>query len=141
MRAWTRTRAKTRATTWTKATLFPLALLLAAPLGTAAQETHVIDRTELEGVTAEATADEEAKRSAIRSVLQRPEVRQTARAHGIDLTRAEDAAATLEGEELDRAYRQTLDVREALAGGDDTIVISATTLIIALLVLIILLVA
>lgn len=141
MRAWTRTWTRTWTKTWTKAALLPLALLLAVPVGAAAQEAHVIDRTELEGVTAEATADEEAKRSAIRSVLQRPEVRRTARTHGIDLTRAEDAAATLEGEELDRAYQKTLDVREALAGGDDAIVISATTLIIALLVLIILLVA
>lgn len=125
------------------APVLALALVLAVPAGSAAQEaqTHVIDRAELEAATDERAGAEEAKRDAIRSLLQHPEVRETADRHGIDLTRAEDAAATLEGEDLDRAYSQSLDVREALAGGADTIVISATTLIIALLVLIILLVA
>lgn len=126
---------------WTKAATMLLALVLAAPAGVAAQQAHVVDRAELEEATSAEAEAEEAKRSAIRSVLRHPEVRETARGHGIDLTRAEDAAATLEGNELDRAYRQSIDLREALAGGNDTIVISATTLIIALLVLLILLVA
>lgn len=126
---------------WQTTAVLALALVLAVPAGTAAQQSHVIDRAELEAATGAEAAAEQAKRSAIRSVLQRPEVRDAARAHGIDLARAEDAAATLEGEELDRAYRRSVDLREALAGGDDTIVISATTLIIALLVLVIILVA
>ena len=116
------------------------ALLFVAP-ALQAQEAHVVDRAELEAATEGSAETETARREAIRSLLQRPEVRETADRYGIDLTRARDAAATLEGEDLDRVYRQTLDVREALAGGDSTIVISATTLIIALLVLIILLVA
>ena len=122
------------------------AMLFAAPALQAqeaqqAREDHVVDRAELETATEGSAETETARREAIRSLLQRPEVRTTAERYGIDLTRVEDAAATLEGEELDRVYRQSVDVREALAGGDSTIVISATTLIFALLVLIIILVS
>lgn len=74
-------------------------------------------------------------------MLEREEVRCVAAEHGLDLTRAEDAVATLEGRGLERVAAQAERVDEALAGGDTTIVIGTTTLIIALLVLIIILVS
>ena len=123
--------------------VFALAGLLllgaAAPVG--AQETHVVERGELERATAAADRSDQARRQAIRSVLERDEVRSVAETHGIDLVRAKDAVATLDGSGLKRVAAQAERVDEALAGGDTTIVIGTTTLIIALLVLIIILVA
>lgn len=111
-------------------------VVLAGSAGLAAQEHHVVDRAELERATAERTDGEEARRQAIRSVLERPEVRSAAEAHGIEITRAADAVGTLEGESLARVLDQARQVEKALAGGDSTIVISTTAVIIILLVLI-----
>lgn len=120
---------------------FATVLLLGAPTALAAQDGHAVSRSEMERTTAESDAADEARRAAIRSVLDREEVRETAEAHGIDLVRAEDAVATLHGKALARVLAQARRVDAALAGGDETLVISATTLIIALLVLIVILVA
>ena len=117
------------------------ALLLGTPAVLVAQDGHAVDRTEIERAMAAGDAADQARRAAIRSVLDREAVRVTAEAHGIDLVRAKDAVSTLEGDALARTAAQAERVDEALAGGDDVIVISATTLIIALLVLIIILVA
>lgn len=111
-------------------------LSLAGSADLAAQDAHVVDRAELERATAERTAHEEARRQAIRSVLESPEVGETAEAHGIEVTKAKDAVATLQGESLARVYEQALEVQAALAGGDTTIVLSSTALIIILLLLI-----
>jgi hypothetical protein len=109
--------------------------------GLIGQESHVVDRAELDRATAERTVAEDARRDAIRSVLQRPEVRSTAETHGLDITRAEDAVATLEGEALAGAFAQAQRIDKALAGGADAVVISTTTLIIVLLIVLILVVA
>lgn len=116
-------------------------LLAGAPALLAAQEGHAVERAEIERTMAEDEATDDARRAAIRSVLERDEVEETADAHGIDLVRAEDAVSTLEGGTLARVFAQAKRVDEALAGGDTTLVISVTTVIIALLVLIIILVA
>ena len=116
-------------------------LLFGTPAAAAAQEDHAVDRTEIERAMAADDAVDEARRAAVRSVLDREAVQAAAGAHGIDLVRAKDAVSTLDGTALAEVAAQAERVDEALAGGDDTIVISATTLIIALLVLIIILVA
>lgn len=116
-------------------------LLVGTPGLLSAQEGHAVDRGDVERAMAEGDATDEARREAIRSVLDRDEVREEAEARGVDLVRAKDAVATLDDGPLARLYAQAQRVDEALAGGDSTIVISATTLIIALLVLIIILVA
>lgn len=129
-------------TRFVSAGLAAAALLLAGsavPLG--AQEGHVVGRSEVERATAEADRSEAAQRAAIRSVLDREEVRSAAEASGIDLVEAREAVATLEGDELDRVATRASELDRALAGGDGTVVIGTTTLIIALLVLIIILVA
>lgn len=118
-----------------------LVVSLVTATGLVSQESHVVDRTDLDRATAERTVAEDARRDAIRSVLQRPEVRRTAEMHGLDITRAEDAVATLEGEALAGAFAQAQRIDKALAGGADAVVISTTTLIIALLIVLILVVA
>lgn len=118
-----------------------LVVSLVTASGLIGQESHVVDRAELDRATAERTVAEDARRDAIRSILQRPEVRSVAETHGLDITRAEDAVATLEGEALAGAFQQAQRIDEALAGGADAVVISTTTLIIALLIVLILVVA
>ena len=130
--------------TWTVGTLLLLAAA-AAPLG--AQEAgdapgaHAVAPEEVRDVVAEQADAAEADREAVRAVLDRPEVEEVARTHGLDLTRARDGVATLEGEELSLVAERARQLDEVLAGGADTVVISTTTIIIALLVLIIILVA
>lgn len=130
----------------TRHTVVIALLTLATSAGGAAldaQESadHVVDRQELEAATAEATTPSEARREAIRSVLERSEVQEVAEDHGVDLERVTSAVAALGGDELRRVHAQAEKVEVALAGGDDTIVISATTVIIILLVLILIAVA
>lgn len=122
--------------------LAALALLLAgSAVPLVAQEAHVMGRSQLERATVEADRTEAAQRAAIRSVLDREEVRSAAEASGIDLVEAREAVAALEGDELDRVAARAGAVDRALAGGHGTVVIGTTALIIALLVLIIILVA
>lgn len=130
-------------TTWTVGALAVL-MLAAHPLAAQqaeAPDRHVVDREEAWEAMAERAERAEEQREMVRSVLDQPEVERTAESHGFDLTRAEDAVSTLEGEELRQVARQADRLDEALTGGNDAIVISTTTLIIALLVLIIILVA
>lgn len=127
-------------TTWTAGALTAL-LLAAAPLAaqqTDAQDRHVVDREEAWAAMAERA---EEQREMVRSVLDRPEVERTAEAHGLDLTRAQDAVSTLDGEELQQVAQRAERLDAALTGGNNTVVISTTTIIIALLVLIIILVS
>lgn len=130
-------------TTWTAGVLTAL-LLAAAPLAaqqTDAQDRHVVDREEAWAAMAERADGAEEQREMVRSVLDRPEVERTAEAHGLDLTRAQDAVSTLDGEELQQVAQRAERLDAALTGGNSTVVISTTTIIIALLVLIIILVS
>lgn len=137
--------------TWMAGTL---ALLAAAAAPLAAQEAeeardagddasaaHAVTEEAVWDVVAEKADAAASEREAIRAVLDRPEVEDVARSRGIDLARARDGVATLEGEELSLVAERARQLEEGLVGGDDTIVISTTTIIIALLVLIIILVA
>lgn len=133
---------------WTRVreTLGMVALLtiVAAPLQAQEAEPepgHAVDGETLWGEVSGKAERAEANRQMIRALLDRPEVESVAATHGIDLERARDGVATLEGEELRTVTERAQQLQADLAGGDDTIVISTTTLIIALLVLIIILVA
>lgn len=116
-------------------------VLIGSPAALSGQEAHAVERDELERTMVDSDRSADERRSAIRSVLDHEAVRRTAEEHGVDLVRAKDAVATLEGEALARVATQAERVDRALAGGDSTVVIGTTTLIIALLVLIIILVA
>ena len=86
-----------------------------------------------EALARNTTRDQEA-RGTIRSLLQRPEVRELAAGHGLDLRRAEAAVGTLEGAELQTLAAQAGQADAALVGGDRTVRIG---LVAALLILII----
>ncbi|MGH7551389.1 MAG: hypothetical protein ACREK3_11705 [Gemmatimonadota bacterium] len=89
------------------------------------------------GPAASIADSDEARRQTVLAVLEKPEVRNTARAAGIDLDGVATGIERLEGEPLARAARQAeeLDRRLAIDG-----TISSTTLIILLVVTVLLIV-
>ena len=115
-----------------------LAVLLAAFLvAPAAQaQTHVIGKSALSQAVQQQVAQEQADRDAIRTLLQRAEVRQIAAQAGLSLEKAEAAVSTLNGGDLRDLASQARQVQNDLAGGASTVVISTTTIIIVLLIVI-----
>ena len=111
-----------------------LAALLVAPAAQA--QTHVIAKSALSEAVQERVSQDQADRDAIRSLLQRSEVRQIATQAGVSLEKAEAAVSTLGGQDLRDLASQARQVQNDLAGGASTIVISTTTIIIVLLIII-----
>jgi cell division protein FtsL len=103
---------------------------------TAGAQDHVISRSALDKAVQQRVSQEQADREAIRSLLQRSEVREIAAKAGLSLDRAQAAASTLQGKDLEQAAQQARQVENDLAGGASTIVISTTTIIIVLLLVI-----
>lgn len=111
-----------------------LAVLVMAPA--AGAQDHVIGKSALDKAVQQRVSQEQADRAAIRSLLQRSEVREIAAKAGLSLDKAQAAVSTLEGQELYQAAQQASQIQNDLAGGASTIVISTTTIIIVLLLVI-----
>jgi hypothetical protein len=111
-----------------------LAVLVMAPAAHA--QSNVIDRSILDMAVQERVARDQADRDAIRTLLQRTEVREVAGQAGISLDRAAAAVSTLQGDDLRTIAGQARQIDNNLAGGA-SIVISTTTIIIVLLLVII----
>ena len=118
-------------------TTFLFVMLLAATPALA-QEAHVVGEAELHQAVVNQADAEAQQREAIRSLLQRQEVRDLAENHGLDIVKAENAVSMLQGPDLARVAAQASQVNMQLAGGADQIIIGTTTLIIILLIIIIL---
>ncbi len=116
-----------------------LAVLFMAP-AVGAQD-HVIGQSALDKAVQQRVSQDQADRAAIRSLLQRSEVRDIAAKAGISLDKAQAAVSTLSGTDLQQAAQQARQVQNDLAGGASTVVISTTTIIIVLLLIILLVVA
>lgn len=115
-----------------------LAALLVAPAAQA--QTHVIAKSALSQAVQQQVSQDQADRTAIVSLLQRPEVRQIASQAGLSLEKAEAAVSTLNGQDLRDLASQARQVQNDLAGGASTVVISTTTIIIVLLIIVLLVV-
>jgi hypothetical protein len=111
-----------------------LSLLIMAPVAQA--QTHVIGKSALEAAVQQRVSQDQVDRQAIRSLLQREDVRQVALRSGLSLEKAEAAVGTLQGEDLRQLASQARQVQNDLAGGASTVVISTTTIIIVLLLVI-----
>lgn len=118
-----------------------LGALLAVAGPAAAQQAHVVSTRQIDRTVRRASTPAAADRAALRRLLARPETKRLADRYGLDLQRARDAVATLDGPELAELGQRARRIDAGLAGGASTIVISSTTIIIALLVLVIILVA
>jgi hypothetical protein len=106
-----------------------------------AQSQHAATPAAIEAALQEHASSRAADRADVVRLLQHPDVRATAERVGIDLGRAHDAVAMVEGEDLRLLAEQSRQVEQALVGGQSTITISTTMIIIGLLVLILLVVA
>lgn len=111
-----------------------------APTGFLQAQEHVTSDADLRSAVAERTDREAADRAVLERLLDREEVREIAGDADLDLERAKDAVAQLDGEELGRLASMARDAEDALAGGQTTITITSTAIIIALLVIILLIV-
>jgi hypothetical protein len=119
------------------AALFVSLVLLVSPA--LAQQNHVVDPTAIDETLSQHVAGEDADREVVQRFLERDDVRAIAANAQVDLSRAQAAVRTLEGDDLVRLASLTREVEAGLAGGD--IQVSTTTIIIGLLVLILLIVA
>jgi hypothetical protein len=112
-----------------------LALTLCASSAAWAQQTHVINKSALDQAVQQRVSQDQADRDAIRSLLQRSEVKDIAARSGLSLEKAQAAVGSLQGDDLREVAGQARAVNQQLAGGASTIVISTTTIIIILLVI------
>ena len=117
-----------------------LAMILVAPAGGWAQQTHVINKSTLEEAVQRRVSEDQADRETLRAFLKNPMVTSVAGRAGLPLDRANVAVSALQGEQLRQAARQARAVNQDLAGGA-TVTITTTTIIIILLVVILLIVA
>src|SRR5262249_15150766 len=102
---------------------------------------HIVAPGQVAATMADRAAAQDADRAAVRDALARPEVRRVAETMGIDLTRVNDAVATMSDADLERASASARQVNQQLVGGASTVVISTTTIIIALLIVILIIIA
>lgn len=105
-----------------------------------AQSSHAAPLTALEAAVQNHVASAAADREAVARLLARPEVQKIAGEAGIDMRRATQAAATLDGAQLTELASQARQMEQSLAGGQ-SVTVSTTLIIIALLVLILIIVA
>jgi hypothetical protein len=112
-------------------------LLLAASPSWAQQ--HVISGADLEQAMIDKAAADAASRDLVRSVLDHDAARNLAERMSLDLTRAERAVATLEGEELAALAATAQAVDTELSGEAQYVTISVTALL--LIIIIVLLIA
>jgi hypothetical protein len=106
-----------------------------------AQASHAAPQSALDAAVQDHAAASEADRETVLRLLERPDVQAIAGDLGLDLRRAQDAVATLDGQQLTDLAAQARQTEQALAGGQSRVVISTTMIIIALLVLILIIVA
>ena len=104
----------------------------------AQQVRPAVDRAAVEEALALKVASENTSRAAIRTLLQRDEVRRMAGELGLEVRRAESAVATLQGADLQRVAQQAAVANDLLAGGAQTIQISVVTLLLIIIIIILL---
>jgi hypothetical protein len=101
-----------------------------------AQESHSAPQAALDAALQEHVDASAADRDAVLRLLQRDEVKEVAGKAGLDVRRATEAVATLDGQALADVVAQARQVEQALAGGQSTVTISTTLIIIGLLIII-----
>lgn len=111
-----------------------LAVLVMAPAASA--QSNVINKSALDKAVQERVSRDQADREAIRTLLQREEVRDVAGKAGLSLDKALAAVSTLDGDQLQELADQSRQIDNQLSGGASTVVISTTTIIIVLLLVI-----
>lgn len=110
-------------------------LLVGSAEGSAQQQSRIAGPDELNAAVVDRADAVEQERARLRALLARPEVRDVARAHGLDLEKAQGAVGTLSTAELQQISPLVQGVTAQIGGGG-VITITTTTLIIILLLII-----
>jgi hypothetical protein len=116
-----------------------LCLLFVSP-GVRAQQPNIVDPSALDQALAEKAHDTAAKRQTVLTALRHAPVKEVAKSLGLELTRAEAAVSTLDGQMLDQLTLQAQEVNEALEGGQ-TVRLNILWIILGLLIVILIIVA
>jgi hypothetical protein len=124
----------------TPTTILAILLVLVTAVPRAHAQSATASQAVLDVAVQQHVASTEAERSAVLRVLAQPEVKAVAGRVGVDVTKAEQAVSTLDGEELHALSAQAAQVEQSLAG-QGNVTISTTMIIIALLVIILIIVA
>ena len=122
-----------------KALVVFLCLGVVSP-GVRAQQPNVVDPSALDQALAEKAQDTAAKRQTVLTALRHAPVKEVAKSLGLELTRAEAAVNTLDGQTLDQLTLQAQEVNEALEGGQ-TVRLNILWIILGLLIVILIIVA
>jgi hypothetical protein len=122
-----------------KALVVFLCLGVVSP-GVRAQQPNVVDPSALDQALAEKAQDTAAKRQTVLTALRHAPVKEVAKSLGLELTRAEAAVNTLDGQTLDQLTLQAQEVNEALEGGQ-TVRLNVLWIILGLLIVILIIVA
>ncbi len=115
-----------------------MALAAAAAPARAADAGAVVDRAAIDQALASRAQSEKSSREAIKSLLERDDVRAMAGEMGLDIRRAEGAVASLQGDELQQAARQATAASDLLVGGSGTIQLSLVSLLLIIIIVILL---
>ena len=126
-----------------------LSILMAAPRiqasspgpGQSEAPAHIAGQPVLDAAVQDHARATDRDRETVRLFLQRSDVSAMAGKYGIDIRRAESAAAAMDASEVANIAAQARAANETLAGGQGSVTISTTAIIIGLLVLILLIVA
>ena len=118
--------------------VLPLVLTTVMSSNAFAQQRHIVDAAAMANAVTQHAAEQEAKRSAVRDALARPQVKEIAATAGMDVDRLLASVSVLNDQDLDRAAASASQVNDALAGGASVVVISTTTIIIVLLLILLL---
>jgi hypothetical protein len=116
-----------------------LCLLFVSP-GVRAQQPNIVDPSALDQALAEKAHDTATKRQTVLTALRHAPVKEVAKSLGLELTRAEAAVSTLDGQMLDQLTLQAQEVNEALEGGQ-TVRLNILWIILGLLIVILIIVA
>jgi hypothetical protein len=116
-----------------------LCLSVVSP-GVRAQQPNIVDPSALDQALADKAQDTAAKRQTVITSLRHAPVKEVAKSLGLELTRAEAAVSTLDGQMLDQLALQAQQVNEAVEGGQ-TIRLNILWIILGLLIVILIIVA
>lgn len=112
------------------------AMLFSSTVPSWAQTAHIADTNAMMQAIQHKASTENADRTAVSRVLQSSQAREVANRFGLDLTGAENAVASLQGADLERAASSARAAEVELSGGATTVVISTTVLLLLLILIV-----
>lgn len=109
-----------------------VSLLSASP---ALAQQRVVSRADLRAAMVDKATTEESQRDTLRAVLRHEAARDVAARYDLDLTRADRAIATLDGQQLASLAASAAFVNDELSGEATTVTLSLTALLLIIIII------